>query len=123
MKKLLVTLFVIILGAAAVFFFYKYAVVKIPGSNEIVLFYGKSCPHCEKVEQFLQKNSVDKKVKFIHKEVTTNRGNLNQLVKTMKYCGIPVKGYIEVPLLWDGSGCIRGQGAIIKFFQGKLTNV
>jgi glutaredoxin len=86
----------------------------------MVFFYSNKCSHCEKVEAFFNAKDVRNKIIFAEKEVSQNRDNLIELVKMQKRCGIPVKDYVEVPLLWTGKKCITGDQDIIKFFKGKI---
>ena len=89
-------------------------------TTNIVFFYSTTCPNCEKVEAFFNAEHVRNKVVFTEKEVSQNKNNLIALVKMQKRCGMPMKGYVQVPLLWTGEKCITGYPDIIRFFRGKI---
>jgi len=41
-------------------------------SNQIILYYGETCPHCKIVEQYILENKVDSKLKITQKVVINN---------------------------------------------------
>ena len=112
MKKNIYIILLIVLIAiiASIIFLNK-------SKSEITLFYSIECPHCEKVRNFIATNNI---YNVTEKEVSQNRSNLIQLIKIQKKCSIPVKGYVEIPLLWTGTKCITGDQDIIKFFKQKV---
>lgn len=83
-------------------------------NNEIILFYGDTCPHCKNVEDFIRQNSVDLKVTITRKEVFKNSENAKLLTKKAATCGITTNS-IGVPLLWDGKTCYAGEDEVINF--------
>ena len=88
---------------------------------QIILYYSKQCPGCAQVEEFLQKHvGARRAVPLQKKEITTNRDNLLELIRVEKYCHMPVKQYVIIPLLWTGKDCISGQDNIIKFFKEQI---
>lgn len=84
--------------------------------GKMVLFYGNTCPHCAKVEKFIQDNDIEKKFSFEKKEVYENRANAEIMKDLAGACGIPLTG-MGVPLFWDGSKCLIGDEPIINFFS------
>jgi len=86
--------------------------------SQIVLYYGKDCPHCAKVEEYIQANKVKEKIAFEEKEVYYNRNNAKELGEKAKSCGIN-ENEIGVPLLWNNGKCIIGDQDIIEFFKDK----
>ncbi len=89
-------------------------------NQEIILFYGDGCPHCEIVEEYISQNNVETKVSFAKKEAYYNKQNANDLASKAKACGIPTDS-IGVPFLWDGSKCLVGDQDIIEFFKSKIN--
>ncbi len=83
-------------------------------NNEIILFYGETCPHCKNVENFIRQNSVDLKLTIVRKEVLKNSDNGKLLAKKAATCGITTNS-IGVPLLWDGKTCYSGEEEVINF--------
>jgi len=89
-------------------------------SNQIILFYGDSCPHCALVEKFVAENNIGAKIIFTQKEVYNNQDNAKELEAKAKICGIPTDS-IGVPFLWDGEKCLIGDQDIINFFKQKTN--
>ena len=118
MKKAIV-LVIIIAAFVGLFALIYFGGRKSPGKG-IIYYYAVQCPHCVKVDAFMKKQKVASKVNFVKKDVLQNRDYLNELLKTMKYCRIPIKRYIIIPVLWTGSKCIRGQQNIIDFFKEQM---
>lgn len=112
----------IILGIAAilllVIFCWKLAIARSE-NRQIMLYYANGCPHCAKVEQFMQDNKVEEKIAVIKKEVSQNQDNARALTDKAKRCGIQ-SASIGVPFLWANSKCYAGDENIINFFKEKL---
>ncbi len=86
---------------------------------DIVYYYGRECPHCKKVEEFLEKNDVYKKVNFAKKEVWHNKDNGEKLMEAAQKCGINPKK-IGVPFVSEKGKCYIGDSDVINFFKSKL---
>lgn len=91
-------------------------VVKGVRVEDMILFYSKTCPHCQRVEEFIQQNKVDQKLKFTKIDIKENQQNSDLFIEKATECKIPQ----GVPLFWDGQKCINGDQPIIDFFQSKL---
>lgn len=91
--------------------------------NQRIFFYGKECPHCQLVEDFMSKNALSPQAPIVMKEVFHDRVNVRDYVRIAKYCGIletSKQGYrVEVPMLWTGKKCINGDLPIIQYLQTK----
>lgn len=86
-----------------------------PSSYEYL--WGDTCPHCEKVEEFL--SSWDKKDQVIidKYEVFSNKNNAPRLTQRAKDCQIP-QNQVGVPLLITPQGeCLVGDESIINHFK------
>jgi len=81
-----------------------------------ILFYGDGCPHCVKVEWYLDQNGVRDRVDLTLKEVYHDRDNADELAAKAKTCGIPLS-QLGVPLLWTGRECLVGEPPIVDFFE------
>jgi len=88
--------------------------------GQIILFYGDGCPHCEIVEEYIEKNNIKEKLSFVEKEVYYNKINANELGEKAKICGLPTNS-IGVPFLFDGEKCFIGDQDIINFFKQKTN--
>lgn len=113
---LIACLSIILIGLSAFIYNDKKKEVK----PEIILFYSAECSHCKEVDNFLQENNIHAKINFVEKEIVQNRANIKDLIKVIQKCDIPKSNYIEVPLLWTGSGCLIGKDDIIKFFTDAI---
>ncbi len=86
---------------------------------DIVYYYGRECPHCEKVEKFLEDNDIYKKINFAKKEVWHNKDNGEKLMEAAQKCGINPKK-IGVPFVSEKGKCYIGDSDVINFFKSKL---
>jgi len=99
-------------------------VVAIPNQtkndNRIIFYYGSTCPHCLKVEQFMTDNKIEEKIKMEKKEVFSDKNNATELGEKAHNCGMKTDS-IGVPFLWDGpdAKCVVGDEDIINFFKQK----
>jgi glutaredoxin len=89
--------------------------------NKLILFYGRGCPHCANVENFIKENNVKAKILIEEREVYYNEENKNLLINLANKCGIS-SNKIGVPFLWDGinNECIMGDRQIISFLGEKI---
>lgn len=92
---------------------------------DLIFYWGNGCPHCENVEDWLNQNNQDNKIKVNYKEVYSNKDNLTSLYDTAKqFCPeIIENGNIGVPTGFDpvAKKCIQGDSSIIEFLTSKLA--
>ena len=79
-----------------------------------ILYYGLGCPHCAKVENFLEKNNLTDKI--IKKEIYHNSQNANEFNKVCENEGINLINR-GVPFLFADNKCFIGDKQIINYFQ------
>ncbi len=90
-------------------------------SNQTILYYGSTCPHCKIVEEFIKNSSIETKINITQKEVYNNTINAGELVKVEKACKIE-KDYIgAVPLLYSDKKCYLGDKDIISLLAKQLN--
>lgn len=119
-KKILLLVFIVLIVlSGGIFIFLRSGKEKPTENNELILFYGTGCPHCEKVEEYLQANDIESKINVVKKEVYDNKDNANLLAKIAKKCGTK-ENKLGVPFLWTGSECKIGDEDIINFFKEKV---
>jgi len=94
--------------------------VLTPTPTDIILFYGDGCPHCVRVEEFIESNQIKEKISFSQKEVYNDRKNSDELMDKARICGISINS-IGVPFLWDGTKCFVGYQDVIEFFKLKIN--
>lgn len=92
----------------------------VSAKDSVIFFYGRECPHCKIVEEFLAKNNVRDKVKFSEAEVYHNKGNKEIFIEKFEACGVTDKTKMGVPMLWADGQCLVGQEDVIKYFQDKI---
>ncbi len=88
-----------------------------PDPGPAVLYYGKGCPHCDKVLAYLGSEEVRDKIHVAEKEVFNDKANADEMMDRAKSCNLSVAS-LGVPFLWTGSSCLSGDGPIIDFFKG-----
>jgi len=128
MKKKIIYVLVSLVVIAAAFVgwkaWYAHEVQNsVPASDnaEVVFFYGKECPHCKIVEEYLDKENVRNKVSFSEREVYHNPENAKLMMDKQQECGLD-KSYVgAVPFLWTKDKCFIGQDEIIQFFKDKVS--
>lgn len=91
---------------------------------DLIFYWGNGCPHCKNVEDWLDKNNADKKIKVNYKEIYYNDQNRTELINTAKqYCSeIVTNDGIGVPVGFDpvNKKCIQGDTPIIDFLKLKI---
>lgn len=89
----------------------------INNDADIILFYGKGCPHCNNVEEFINENNIQEKVNFEYLEVWYNRDNSRLLFqKAGEECGYDTET-LGVPFLYARGQCYSGEPDIEKFLS------
>jgi len=86
-------------------------------SNGMILFYGDTCPHCEKVSEYIDANNIKAKFIFQELEVYNNQVNSRLMAKYAVDCGLDTNQGLGVPFFFDGENCLVGDQEIINFFQ------
>lgn len=81
--------------------------------DQVYLFVGEGCPHCENVEKFIEENKIADKVKITTLEVFVNKGNQKLYLEAYKKCGKDTK-QISVPVMFYQGECIEGDKGIEK---------
>lgn len=118
-KKILGILFFVFLVVLSFFYLKSNNNGNNTSNSDIILFYGEGCSHCQIVDDYLNQNKVEEKVKFQKKEVFNNKDNANLLVDKATFCKLDTQT-VGVPFLWDGQKCLTGDVDVINFFQEKI---
>jgi len=121
-KKL--TVAAILLAAASAFLMMELPKIKNAKTNggntaaRIILYYGRSCPHCKIVENYIAENDLAKKLRIEQKEISSNRTNRDEFILTAQNCGLGSDN-LGVPMLWNGKTkkCYSGDKTIIDFLK------
>ena len=83
----------------------------------MILFYGNTCPHCKKVNDYISANNVKAKFKIQELEVYNNQANARLMAQKASDCGMDTSQGLGVPFFFDGKNCLVGDQDIINFFQ------
>jgi glutaredoxin len=81
-----------------------------------VLYYGLTCSHCKIVEDFIEKNNIEDKIKIEKKEVYENRENAEELARVAKSLGINASE-IGIPFLYYDGKAYMGDVDIIELLK------
>jgi hypothetical protein len=87
--------------------------------NQLIFYYGDTCPHCHIVDDYINNNQINQKLNIINKEVYNNQKNAADLRAKAELCGIPDNA-LGVPLLWNGQDCLVGDQPIIDFLNDQI---
>lgn len=125
-KKQLLFLGLIIVGAS---FLFIAAISKgslnkqipvLPVSNDIVLYYGDTCPHCHDLKNYMTENKIQDKIQITEKEVYNNKENSLELQSRALECKLP-ENQIAVPFLYAKGICYVGTDQIKNFYTEYLS--
>lgn len=114
MKKNKKTIYLIIILGVIILI----ALAFIFRASPMILFYSDSCPHCQKVEQYITDNGLRQKLKFRELEVSQNQTNAQTLERKARGCGLSTDQGVGIPFFFDGQKCYQGDTDIINYFQG-----
>ncbi|MFA5993985.1 MAG: hypothetical protein WC823_03430 [Parcubacteria group bacterium] len=117
-KNIIIMLALTIALTTGLWFWASYQEKNAPATlikNDIVLFYGKECPHCQDLDAFIKKNNIAEKVNFDSLEVWHNKANSNIMLNKAEECGF-AKDQLGVPFLSANGKCFIGGPAVEKFF-------
>jgi len=93
--------------------------VSLPAKDKIIFYYGITCPHCKDVEEWMEKNKIEEKVKVEKKEVYQNQNNSKELSLVAESCGLN-PNLVGVPFLWADGKCYIGTPEVERVLEEKL---
>ena len=82
-----------------------------------IFFYGSTCPHCQKVEEFMNQNGTRSKLSFQELEVYNDKANAQRLIQTARKCGLDTLNGVGVPLFYADGKCLVGDVDIINYLS------
>jgi len=94
-------------------------VIDGPEDAKIRIYYGKECPHCERLFEYMGENNIDSRIPVARQEVWHNKANQKDMLSKAKECGIPDQK-IGVPLLYSEGKCYIGEDEAKQFFSEML---
>ena len=87
--------------------------------NEIVYYYGITCPHCDDVKDFIDSEDIENKIPLVSKEVYENILNSQELIARAESCGLNTNN-IGVPFLYSDRKCYSGSPDVISEIQRQV---
>ena len=86
-------------------------------NQQLIFFYGNTCPHCKNVEEWIAENKIEEKITITKKEVYDNRTNSLELAEAARSCGLDTSN-IGVPFLYTtGKKCLVGAPDITVYLS------
>lgn len=123
MKNIIIVILIVVGLAFAGKKLYQVSLPDYPDTEaDLVMYWGKGCPHCENVKKYVRDNNLDSKIKIAYREVYYDNGNQKKLEETVKLCPeIDVTQGIGVPLSFDPKEkkCILGDTPAIDWLKNK----
>jgi len=96
-------------------------IVSTPDAD-IIIFYGETCPHCKKVDEYITANNIDKVVQLQHLEVYNNKSNLELMKQKLEQCkDLSEDDKGGVPFMYSSEKCLVGDQPIIDFLKEKAN--
>jgi len=92
---------------------------ELNNNDKAILFYGDGCPHCMKVEGYLDENNLIDTLD--RKEIYHNSENAQEFNKICEEEGIDFMNR-GVPFLYSEGECFVGDKQIISYFESKDEN-
>ena len=123
MKLNFLTIFIIatiLILSGGVFFFSKNQSVdggSLPAPTSYEYYWSKTCPHCAKVQEFMDTWEGRDKIQMEKYEINESKENQQRFLQRGKDCKIP-RSQMGVPLLLTPKGvCLSGDEPIIQHFK------
>jgi preprotein translocase subunit YajC len=92
-------------------------------TNEVILYWGVTCEHCKKVEDYLKNTpDIEKKIKIIRKEVFNDKTNVADMEDKAYLCNFDTSKGIGVPFMYFKGECISGDQPIIDYLTQKAKD-
>jgi len=90
----------------------------IKKNTDIMLFYGSTCPHCKKVEEYISANKIDSYLSFQNLEVYDNQDNAKLMTQKQNECkNLSDDNKGSVPFLYSSETCLVGSDTIIDYLK------
>ncbi|MDZ7798969.1 MAG: hypothetical protein U5L76_05235 [Patescibacteria group bacterium] len=97
-------------------------VAQAQDKEKVIFYYGYTCPHCDKAEEYMEKVNLEDKVNIEKREVYLNSQNAARFNQFCEQADIP-NNERGVPMLIWGSQYAVGDTPIINFIDYKLEEL
>jgi glutaredoxin len=92
-------------------------------TDEIILYWGVTCPHCKNVEDYLKEHpEIEKKIKIVRKEVFNDKKNAVDMEDKAYLCNFDTRQGLGVPFLYFKGECVEGDKSINSFLTEKTKD-
>jgi len=85
-------------------------------NGTVLFYYGKSCPHCKNIENYITENNLEAKLTIIPKEVYETQSNQDELFYVAGLCKIN-HNMLGVPLIFYNGNCFIGDVDGLKLLK------
>lgn len=91
-----------------------------PSADDIVYYFGDTCPHCIEVKKVIGEKRLHDSVVFSEKEVWKNAKNSSEMMRKAKECDVP-KEKVGVPFLWSKGKCFIGAPDVLGELEAQAN--
>lgn len=88
--------------------------VSVNLEGDLILFYGDGCEYCSLVNDYIEKNQLERNTDLKVKEIYFNNVHAQEFDEKFSKCN-PQPPFRGVPLLWHGGFCLMGEQEIIDY--------
>jgi len=90
--------------------------------DKIAIFYSTSCPHCQKVSQYLSDNKIEEKLDVLKLKVddeNTDKANIDLWFQKVQECNLGEES-LGVPFMYHQGKCVIGDQPIIDYINSLI---
>lgn len=91
----------------------------LANDNEVILFWGDGCPHCEVVKEEIKEKGYDQIITIEYKEIYNDKDNAKIFDEKIKECGISLDS-AGVPMVYASGSCWMGQNEAIYAIEKEI---
>ena len=91
---------------------------QLNANDQVVLYWGTTCPHCKATKEFIEENKITEKVNLVEKEVYENAKNQAELGKIAGFCQLDPNS-VGVPFMFAEGKCYIGSPDIEAYLAKK----
>lgn len=88
-------------------------------NNQMIYYYGEECPHCQRIQAFLEENKIADMIPYVKKEVWHDAQNNAEFIRrAQSVCGID-QSKLGVPFVIVEGKCYSGEIEVMGIFKTK----
>lgn len=89
--------------------------------NVYTYYYGQTCSHCKKVEDYLKKTALDQRIHIVPKEVQMNKDNQQELLDQATALNVPISQvwtpFVVVEYVDGKKSSLVGEDEVLTHFK------